>query len=75
MARLSRFEKGSNPPVTFEFDNNNVWGTGNVRVSFTRFNTQSDIATSICQCNSRRRVARIDDRISWAKGRSDYAVR
>ena len=38
--------KGNGTPVTFEFDNNVVVEPGNIRVSFTLFNTQNDIAAA-----------------------------
>jgi VCBS repeat-containing protein len=41
--------KGANAPVVFEFDNNGIIDTGSVRVSYTFFSTQDDVAASIAR--------------------------
>ena len=42
-------QKGANPPIVFEFDTDSIFDTSNVRVPFSFFSTQDDIAAAIAQ--------------------------
>ncbi|MFV1964650.1 MAG: GEVED domain-containing protein, partial [Pirellulaceae bacterium] len=62
--------KGNGDPVTFEFDNNVVIEPGNVRVSFTLFNTQNDIAEAVANA-----ISNVDSLDLTPESLGDGAVR